>query len=349
MTRATPPLEQQNGRVVWVDFCRVLTAFYVIIRHSDRAWDSLYLFDKFNYHSLVFIFFFLSGYFARPQSGAWLDWKRAWMLAKPWLLWGAVGLCVLLPYYHHEALARGDFGSLSFASLARGMGLTDWNYFAAYNVPLWYLRTLIVLALFAPLLGRLSSKWLAILICGACAVHNLTYYPDALQPDWMPFRTYESVLAAGVFALGMLVRRHADMRRFTAFMEQAAWAPILVSLAVFYMVYEWQYDPAASCALIALGGLSVMSTSILAARHLPRFAARVAAYGPAAFLVFVVHYIVQQPVKEQLIACFGEPVPQIITILTPIAAMAFCLLLYRGIARFLPQYLELLCLVKKRS
>ena len=349
MSRATPPLEQQNGRVVWIDFCRVLTAFYVVIRHSDRAWDSLYMFDKFNYRSLVFIFFFLSGYFSRPRSGTWLDWSRAWQLAKPWLLWAAVGLCVLLPYYHHQALEHGDFSSLSPAAVAQGLGLTDWNYFAAYNVPLWYLRTLILLALFAPILGKLSSKWLVVLICAACAVHNLTYYPDASQPDWMPFRTYESVLAAGVFALGMLVRRHADMRKFTAFMEQAAWAPVIASLAVFYMVYEWQYDPAASCALIALGGLTVMSTSILVVRYFPRFAARVAAYGLAVFLVFVVHYIIQQPVKEQLIEYFGEPVPQIITILTPVAVMTLCLLLYRAIARWLPQYLELLCLVKKRS
>ena len=44
-----------SSRIQWIDFCRVWTAFFVVLRHVDRPYGSFnYIIDLFNYRSLIF-------------------------------------------------------------------------------------------------------------------------------------------------------------------------------------------------------------------------------------------------------------------------------------------------------
>ena len=58
-----------SARIQWIDFCRVYTAFFVVLRHVDRPYGSFnYIIDLFNYRSLIFFFFLVSGYFTHKAA-----------------------------------------------------------------------------------------------------------------------------------------------------------------------------------------------------------------------------------------------------------------------------------------
>ncbi|MBR2145327.1 MAG: acyltransferase family protein, partial [Akkermansia sp.] len=156
-----------SARIQWIDFCRVWTAFFVILRHVDRPYGSFnYIIDLFNYRSLIFFFFLAAGYFThKAAAGQWLDWKRTRTLLVPFIFWTSVASILLLqPMMHWGQTLAGDFSWFSWELVPREMGLLNWCYWDFDNVPLWFLRTLILLALFSPLLQRLPGKLLLVLV-----------------------------------------------------------------------------------------------------------------------------------------------------------------------------------------
>ncbi len=290
------------ARVQWIDFCRVYTAFLVVLRHVDRPYASVnYVVDLFNYRSLIFFFFLASGYFThKALAGQWLDWQRTRKLLLPYIFWTAVvSILLLQPLIHWPKTIAGDFSWLSWQLIPREMGLLNWCYWDFDNVPLWFLRTLMLLALFCPILQKLPSKVLLVLVLFCFAGSDVLCARDfetarshkSWYVGWLPFRLYESILALGFYSLGLWIRRYADFERFTAYMRSYAWTVVLAALILLPAVYAFGfYPPVQSSALVLLGVATTMSIGCLCEQYLPCFCGWIARWGKAAFFIYVTHY-----------------------------------------------------------
>ena len=117
-------------RIEWIDFCRVYTAFFVIVRHCDRHYGfPAYVVDLFNYRSLIFFFFLISGYFAAahtPRPGQWLDWARARRLLWPYLFWTLLAALTMQPLMHLPQVCQGDWSWFTPLIYLKETGLHSW-------------------------------------------------------------------------------------------------------------------------------------------------------------------------------------------------------------------------------
>lgn len=359
-------------RVQWIDFCRVYTAFFVVVRHVDRWFDSSgpslnYIADLFNYRSLIFFFFLMSGYFShRAEQGQWLAWGRARQLVLPYVFWVLAGMLLI----HLPEGCAGNWHWLSWQNVAAQLGLTSWCYWNYTNVPLWFMRTLILLSLICPLLQKLPTKLLIVLallclagsdvLCNvdgeACASHHrqlcckgcdasLPYQPH--EQAWLPFRTYESVLALGFFCGGLLVRRCCSIGQFTDFLTRHAWAPVAASLLLLPAVLGWCfYPPVQSAALVSLGVLTTMSIGCLCEKYLPRVCHAVAKLGPAAFFIYVTHYIILLWMRRLITGDFHGDLSREFCYAAPFIIVAISLALYALLKKLCPGFMRVFALAK---
>ena len=364
-TRTPPPpnttapsptaMADKKQRVEWIDFCRVYTAFCVILRHCDRHYGyPAYVIDLFNYRSLIFFFFLMAGYFTHTaRAGQWLDWGRARRLALPYLFWGLLALCTMQPLMHLGQVSHGDWSWLSPLTVVKELGLRSWCYWDYSNVPLWFLRTLILLSLASPLLQRLRAKPLLCLVLICAAASDVLCESDAETAAhykrhgvaWLPFRTYESVLALGFYAGGLLLRRYATTEQLTAFVRSYAWLPVLGALALLPAVYCWGfYPPVQSSALVLLGVATTLSLGCLCERYLPRLCHFIAQWGPAAFFVYVTHYLLLEGLRTLLTGRYGGSLSVWQAAWAPFAILAVSLALYALLCRLAPGFMRLFAL-----
>lgn len=342
-------------RIRWIDFCRVYTAFFVIVRHCDRHYGyPAYIIDLFNYRSLIFFFFLMAGYFThKAQPGQWLDWTRTRRLLPPYLFWTLIAVFTMQPLMHLPQLQQGDWSWFTPLLFLQETGLHSWCYWDFSNVPLWFLRTLILLALFSPALQRLSAKALlcVTLICFAANdvlcevdVETAEHY-KRWSVGWLPFRLYESVLALGFYAGGLLVRRFANAEQLTAFVSKQAWIPVLGALILLPAVYCWGfYPPVQSSALVLLGVATTMSIGCLCERFLPRFCHFVAQWGPAAFFVYVTHYLLLECLRTLLTGVYGGSLSVLQAAWAPFVLLAVSLSLYALLCRIFPRFMRIFAL-----
>lgn len=347
-----------STRIEWIDFCRVWTAFFVVLRHVDRPYGSFnYIIDLFNYRSLIFFFFLAAGYFThKAAAGQWLDWKRTRTLLVPYIFWTAVASIILLqPMMHWSQTLAGNFAWFKWELIPREMGLLNWCYWDFDNVPLWFLRTLILLALFSPLLQRLPSKLLLVLVLLSFACSDVFCARDAetaashksWRVGWLPFRLYESILALGFYSLGLWIRRHADFARFTAFVREYAWAPVLAALLLLPAVYCFGfYPPVQSSALVLLGGSCTMAIGALCERYLPRLTHAVVALAPASFFIYVTHYIVLHALRLALTGSYGGRFTELQCLYMPFVILAICSALFFLLRCFCPWFVRFFALAK---
>ncbi len=348
----------QKARVGWIDFCRVFIAFCVIVRHCDRHYAyPAYVMDLFNYRSLIFFFFLMAGYFThRAATGQWFDWTRTKRLLLPYLFWTLVSIPLLQPLMHSGEIARGEWGWLSPRLLLTETGLASWCYWDYSNVPLWYLRTLLIFSFLSPLIQRIPSKVLAVLVLFTFAGSDVLCQIDpetALSHHthgvaWLPFRLYESVLAFGFYGAGILLRRHADTTRLTAFVTEYAWVAPLGSLILLPIVlFTGFYPPVQSSALVLLGVATTLSIGALCAEYLPRFTQIVAQWGPAAFFVYVTHYILLHWLKFILTGSYDGALTPLRAHLAPWGILAVSLALFALLSRVAPKFMYHFALVRR--
>lgn len=351
-----------RSRVIWIDFCRVYTAFWVVVRHTDRPVDSIaYLGDLFNYRSLIFFFFLMAGYFThQPQKGEWLGIRRALQLLWPYLFWGVVAFYMIMP-----VTSAFDFTSVEGIqesiriighSFYRALGIHSWAYYDLYNVPLWFLRVLMVLSLIAPLLCRIPGKILSVLVLFCFAASDILCFVDAETAhtvgagghavSGLPYRLYESVLALGFFSGGILLRRFMSSDKLTDLLMEYAWAPVLAAVLLFPAVHFWHFSPPImSSALVLVGVLCNMSTGCLAQKYLPRFSQYVASWGTAAFLIYVMHFPLLTVYRDVFA---GTPLASgaAQSLLAPLVIVVFVLALYRVLKVISPWFLRVFALSK---
>lgn len=344
-------------RIEWIDFCRIYTAFCVIVRHCDRHYGfPAYIADLFNYRSLIFFFFLMAGYFTHHAAvGQWVDWQRTRQLLFPYLFWTLISIVALQPLMHLPQLANGDWTWLSPRLLFSETGLVSWCYWDFSNVPLWFLRTLLIFAFVSPILQRMPSKVMLCVIPIAFAASDVLCQVDgetaASHHDarhgiaWLPFRLYESVLALGFYMGGLLIRRHADGERLTAFARSYAWAPVLGSLLLLPVVYfTGFYPPVQSSALVLLGVATTIGIGCLAERCLPRFCHFAAQWGSAAFFVYVTHFILLRWLRVILTGKYGGTLTPLQAAMAPWCILAVSLLLYTALRRLFPRFMQVFAL-----
>lgn len=346
-------------RIAWIDFCRVYTAFCVIVRHCDRHYPSFsYIADLFNYRSLIFFFFLMAGYFTRyAPPGRLLDKARACRLLWPYLFWTLIAAFTMVPLMHLGQIAQGDWSWVSPLIPLKEMGLLSWCYWDYSNVPLWFLRTLLILALVSPLLQRLPLKAMLCLILFTFAASDVLCESDPETAahykrsgiGWLPFRLYESVLALGFYSGGLLLRRYANTEQLTSFVRQYAWLPVLAALALLPAVYGWGfYPPVQSSALVLLGVCCTLSIGCLCERYFPRFCRAVAQWGPAAFFVYVTHFMLLHCLRLALTGAYSGSLTPLQALWAPWAVLAASLGLYSILMRLCPGFMRLFALAPVR-
>ena len=342
-------------RIEWIDFCRVYTAFCVIVRHCDRHYGYFsYVADLFNYRSLIFFFFLMAGYFTHyAQPGRLLDWVRTRRLLWPYVFWTLFAACTMVPLMHMGDIGQGNWSWVSPLIPLREMGLLSWCYWDYSNVPMWFLRTLIILSLISPLLQRLPLKAMLglILICFAASdvlcevdLETAAHYKRG-GVGWLPFRLYESVLALGFYAAGLLVRRYASGEQLTAWVRSYAWVPLAGSLALLPMVYGWGfYPPVQSSALVLLGVATTLSIGALCERYLPRVCHAVARWGQAAFFVYVTHFMLLHCLRLAVTGSYSGSFTPTQALFVPWGVLALGLGLYSLLTRLCPRFMAIFAL-----
>ncbi len=344
-----------SKRIEWIDFCRIFTAFCVIVRHCDRPYGYFpYVADLFNYRSLIFFFFLMAGYFTHAvRAGQWVDWVRTKRLLVPYVFWTLISLVLLHPLMHWNELTVGDWSWLTWQLPLQEMGLLHWCYWDISNVPLWYLRTLIIISFFAPTIQRLPGKAMFMLILFCFAASDVLCWADAEAASsrrmsgvtWLPFRLYESVLAVGFFSAGLLIRRYADGDRLTKVVSSHAWIAPACSLILLPGVLFWGfYPPVQSSALVLLGVATTLSIGALLSKYFPRVCHFVAQWGPAAFFVYVTHFILLHWLRLLLTGDYSGHFTLLQTHLAPWVILVVCLVLYKLFVRLFPGFMRVVAL-----
>lgn len=344
-----------TNRIEWIDFCRVYTAFCVIVRHCDRHYGYFaYVADLFNYRSLIFFFFLMAGYFTHyAEPGKWFDWARTRKLLWPYLFWTLIAAFTMVPLMHMGQIQQGDWSWVSPLIFPKEMGILSWCYWDYSNVPMWFLRTLIILAFISPLLQKLPLKAMLGLILITFAASDVLCEVDPETAahykrhyvGWLPFRLYESVLALGFYAAGLLIRRYAGTDQLTAFVRSYAWVPVLGSLLLLPAVYCWGfYPPVQSSALVLLGVATTLGIGSLCSQYLPRLCHVVAQWGPAAFFVYTTHFMLLHCLRVLLTGSYSGGLTPVQATWAPWLILAVSLGLYSLLMRICPGFMRVFAL-----
>ena len=157
-----------TARAHWVDCARTLAMFCIVWLHANAAPAGLGQVVG----GAITLFFLLAGYFLPVQAGKAL--VRTARLALAWLLWSLLSLGLM-------AATAPDFEF----SWQRCVG---WGV-AAYNTPLWFLKTLLAYQLVA--VGLLALRflprfcWVAVLVLMLCSYTSAPAQYAAVRFDYL--------------------------------------------------------------------------------------------------------------------------------------------------------------------
>jgi len=278
-------------------------------------------------------FFFARGAYVAGRETYWQLLKKKWQtLVMPYLCWGILGACIQTPVvvlnnfvYHKPILARTVFcdGTL-LGSVNRILGIT-------YNGPLgnlalWYLRALIIFFVLAPLWKTLIKwKWFSLVIAGVV----LFVVPVSVVPYLRI--GYHSV---AWFMVGMavwsfdLIKLKVDSKAFFV----AAISYLVASLMVCLGYGCWY-------AVSAIGGIVFWWGVCDKVPHV-----KLTALGHQTFWVYCLH----GPLMGYFIAgglfVLGKTsvVGLVLSIVSPVFAIASCLFVYVLMHRYVPSLCRVL-------
>lgn len=224
------------------------------------------------------------------------------------------------------------------------------------NVPLWFLKILMLLVLVSPLLVRLSTRSLIVLVVGCFACSDIIITVDywenmqAFHVGAIPGRTFEAVLALGFYSIGIVVKRHFSNEEVTRFVTRNAWLPLMFSILLFPMVWLWGFNPPCrSSMLVMLSVLTILSLGPLCEKVSPKLFRMIAGCGEAAFFVYVTHFIIVTYLEHIFIPNHGTPFWHgVVTYICPFAIIAVCLGLYSILKRCAPGFMATFALAKPK-
>ena len=304
------------NREEWVDCARTLAMFFIIWLHAAAApvWTGKVVGGS------IALFFLLAGYFLPASAGAVL--RRTGRLALAWAAWSLVSVVFLLvvkPYVDIE-----------------WQRVVGWQV-AAYNTPLWFLKTLVAYQLVAAglLALRLLPRyaWVLVVFLALCSYTTSPSQHLSVRFDYM-----------WIFLLGFAAKA-APLAAVRAYMEKNWWILALVVLGVFLQpeVLEEYADFAdvswRHCNL-PLWNLAFMAAFLLVgawmARALPRVAAKLASCGRWMLFIYAGHSYLLAPLYQWKELRWGW------NIWVPLLVLPLLVLLAMGLSRVLPRTMALL-------
>ena len=265
-------------RAAWVDCARALAMFFIVWLHANAApgWVGKVV------GGAIALFFLLAGYFLPSAAGRVV--ARTGRLALAWGLWSLMSVLFLLVVKPYVDL-----------SWQRVVG---WGV-AAYNTPLWFLKTLVAYQLVVAGLMALRLlpryAWVAVVFLALCSYTTAPSQHLSVRFDYL-----------WIFLLGFAARQ-APLEQVRGYMVQNKWILLLVIVGVFAQPecleeYAEELEVSWRHCNLPLKSLAFMASFLLAGvlldEYLPRVAAVLARCGSWMLFIYAGHSYLLSPLYQ---------------------------------------------------
>lgn len=239
-------------------------------------------------------FFLAAGYFQFRRTSLRETSKRALLLFIPYVLWNT--LYFFFMKNPEAGLLAGLLDYLENITIYPADGAS------------WFIRDLIYLTLFTPLLVRIKPSILMIFLINLGVYHLLFCYPSPKIQPWLQNTFYMAGLLLGRFSLEQIketINRHVE-------------ANLVIGISIGFMVSFWNYgksllDAQVECTLghlmdlqvfgsssyiatsffgMAYGILLICHMSLFLAKRLPKTFLFLARLAPGCFFVYMGHSLI---------------------------------------------------------
>ena len=265
-------------RAAWVDCARALAMFFIVWLHANAApgWVGKVV------GGAIALFFLLAGYFLPSSAGKVLE--RTGRLALAWGLWSLMSVLFLLVVKPYVDITW--------------QRVVGWGV-AAYNTPLWFLKTLVAyqLVLAGLMALRLLPRhaWVAVVFLALCSYTTAPSQHLSVRFDYL-----------WIFLLGYAAKQ-APLELVRGYMVQNKWILLLVIVGVFAQpecLEEYAEEAELSwrhCNL-PLKSLAFMASFLLAGvlldEYLPRVAGVFARCGRWMLFIYAGHSYLLSPLYQ---------------------------------------------------
>lgn len=309
-------MSMAGSRADWVDCTRTLAMFFIIWLHADAApsWVGKVVGGG------IALFFLLAGYFLPRSAGQVL--RRTGRLALAWGLWSLLSLLFLLVFKPYTDICW---------QRAVGWGV------AAYNTPLWFLKTLVAYQLVAALLLALRLlprySWVLVVFLALCSYTTSPSQHLSVRFDYL-----------WIFMLGFSARV-APLEAVQRYLWKNWWVLLLVVVGVFLQpegLEEWAdwADLSWRHCNLPLWNLAFMTLFLLVgvalAGLLPRVAGGLASCGRWMLFIYAGHSYLLSPLYQWKDLRWGW------NVWVPLLVLPLLVLLARLLSRYVPRTMALL-------
>ena len=289
-------------RAEWVDCSRLLAMFFIIWLHANAApgWVGKVV------GGAIALFFLLAGYFLPASAGKVME--RTGRLALAWGLWSLLSVLFLLVVQPYVDI-----------SWQRVVG---WGV-AAYNTPLWFLKTLVAYQLVAAglMAMRLLPRyiWVAVVFLALCSYTTSPSQHLSVRFDYL-----------WIFLLGFAAKA-APLETIYDYIRRNWWVLVLVVVGVFMQPecleeYAEEVDASWRHCNLPLKSLAFMASfimgGVLLQMWLPRAAGLLAGCGRWMLFIYAGHSYVLSPLYQWKGSswCWNVWVPVLVLPLMALAA-----------------------------
>ncbi len=339
MIEMSQNLQNQRVRDGYIDLTRWISIMFIVIGHvnirSPYEWGcpELSWMSVFGGWNIVMFFFFLSGYFMKPAKG-WFAVKRAWQLFISMCIWCFIGYFCFGMIWQYEAKQAVDVWALLVSPNIFGIIGTLYSFATPGSMDLWFLKVLVALAFFSPLLMRLKTPLLLVAIVAFFLLEQFRTMLPASVAENVPY-FLKCWVHFAMFSLGIVARRYVRPEQLQALIGRV-WAYILVMCLVyqFFTVYGapdlLKVAPYFAC---VLGIVYIFSLAYGVQKFAPRVAAWLSQYGVSVFFIYMVQEIL---VMWSKVYFTFHPINKHIYTVVPFIILAICMVLFRLILRLWP-------------
>ena len=303
-------------RAEWVDCARALAMFFIVWLHANAApgWVGKVV------GGAIALFFLLAGYFLPSSAGRVVE--RTGRLAFAWGLWSLMSVLFLLVVKPYVDI-----------SWQRVVG---WGV-AAYNTPLWFLKTLVAYQLVVAGLMALRLlpryAWVAVVFLALCSYTTAPSQHLSVRFDYL-----------WIFLLGFAARQ-APLEQVRGYMVQNKWILLLVIVGVFAQPecleeYAEELDVSWRHCNLPLKSLAFMASFLLAGvlldEYLPRVAAVLARCGSWMLFIYAGHSYLLSPLYQWKVSVV------LWNVWVPLLVLPVMVLLGRMLSRCFPRAMAFL-------
>ena len=309
----------ETRRAEWVDCSRLLAMFFIIWLHANAApgWVGKVV------GGAIALFFLLAGYFLPTAAGKVME--RTGRLALAWGLWSLLSVLFLLVVKPYVDI-----------TWQRVIG---WGV-AAYNTPLWFLKTLVAYQLVAAglIAMRLLPRyvWVAVVFLALCSYTTSPSQHLSVRFDYL-----------WIFLLGFAAKS-APLEVIHDYIRRNWWVLLLVVVGVFMQPecleeYAEEVDASWRHCNLPLKSLAFMTaflvSGVMLQTWLPCAAGVLAAGGHWMLFIYAGHSYVLSPLYQwkDCSWCWNVWVPVLVLPLMVMAAQVLARRFPRGMVFLLAQ------------